>query len=97
MMSDYEKTIRVLKALSSKPRIQILECVQKGITNPAEIAKALRRDRSTVEQHLRVLLEAKIIEKVPSMSKEGQVFTQYNMRSNANEFLSRIHDLIKDF
>ena len=65
-MSDHEKTEKILKAVADKSRLQILECIQKGISNPGEIAKELKRHRSTIEKHLRVLLAASIIKKVPS-------------------------------
>lgn len=94
-MSNYEKTVKVLRALASKPRIQILECMQTGIFNPSQIAKSLRRSPSTVNQHLKVLLEANIIEKVSSSSEEGQAATYYAVRKNANELLARIKDLFE--
>lgn len=96
-MSDYERTERILKALASKSRLQILECIQNGISNPGEIARRLRRHRSTIEKHLRVLLAANIVEKVPSLSKGGQLTIRYNIREKANELLVRIQDVSKSF
>lgn len=64
-MSGYEKTEKILKALACKSRLEILECIRKGVSNPGGIARKLRRHRSTVEKHLRVLLAAKVVEKVP--------------------------------
>ena len=91
-MSDLEKTERILKALADKSRLQILECIQKGVPNPGEIAKKLDRHRSTVEKHLRVLLRARIVEKVPSLTKSGQLSIRYKTRENAEELLSRVQD-----
>ena len=96
-MSDYEKVEKTLKALASKSRLQILECLQRGISNPGDMAKELKRHRSTIEKHLRVLLAANIIEKVPSLTKGGQLAIRYNMRKNANELLVRIQDVSKSF
>jgi len=96
-MDSYEKTERVLKALASKSRLQILECMQKEISNPGEIARRLRRHRSTIEKHLRVLLAARIIEKVPSLSKGGQLTIRYKIRDDANELLATLESASQKF
>jgi DNA-binding transcriptional ArsR family regulator len=96
-MSDYEKTERILKALADRSRLQILECIQKGVSNPGEIAKKLDRHRSTVEKHLRVLLKAHIVEKVPSLTKGGQLSIRYKTRENAEELLRKVQDLCQRF
>ena len=92
IMIDYEKTERFLKALADKSRLQILECIPNEIANPGEIAKKLDRHRSTVEKHLRVLLKAGIIEKVPSLTKAGQLSIRYKVCDNATELLKTILD-----
>jgi len=96
-MSDFEKTEKILKALADKSRLQILECIQNGVSNPGEIAKKLKRHRSAIEKHLRVLLVAQIIEKVPSLTKGGQLTIRYNIRDNANTLLVTIQDAVKKF
>lgn len=95
-MSDYEKTEKTLKALADKSRLQILDCVQKGISNPGDIAKKLDRHRSTIEKHLRVLLKANVIEKVPSLTESGQLSVRYKARSRAIELLARIQEICKE-
>jgi DNA-binding transcriptional ArsR family regulator len=92
MMIDYEKTERFLKALADRSRLQILECIPNEIANPGEIAKKLDRHRSTVEKHLRVLLKAGIVEKVPSLTKAGQLSIRYKVCDNAAELLKTILD-----
>ena len=39
-------------------RLRILECIQKGVSNPGDLARKLDRHTSTVEKHLRVLPKA---------------------------------------
>ena len=58
-----------VNAFASRSRLRILECMQQGISNPGEIARKLKRHRSTIEKHLRVLLRADMMEKVPSLTK----------------------------
>jgi DNA-binding transcriptional ArsR family regulator len=96
-MSNYEKTEKLLKALASKSRLQVLECIQKGVTNPGDMAKRLKRHRSTIEKHLRVLLEAKLVEKVPSLSTGGHLTMRYKIKDSANEILTAIQDVSKKF
>lgn len=96
-MNDYEEMERILKALASRSRLHILECIQNGISNPGEIARVLGRHRSTIEKHLRVLLAARIVEKVPSLSKGGQLTIRYDIRKKANELLAGIHELSENF
>jgi len=96
-MSDWEKTEKLLKALADKSRLQILECIRKGVSNPGEIAKKLKRHRSTIENHLRVLLAANIVEKVPSLTEGGQLAIRYKIRENAKEFLVAIQGLSQRF
>lgn len=96
-MSDYRKTEKLLKALASKSRLQVLDCIQKGVSNPGEMAKRLKRHRSTIEKHLRVLLEAKLVEKVPSLSVGGHLTIRYKMKNSANELLTDIQNISKKF
>jgi predicted transcriptional regulator len=71
--------------------------VKKGASNPGEIAKALKRHRSTIEKHLRVLLKAGIVEKVPSLSKGGQLEIRYKIHENADGLLTAIQDVVRKF
>ncbi len=96
-MSDYEKSEKILKALADRSRLQILECIQEGISNPGEIAEKLKRHRSTVEKHLRVLLAVNIVEKTPSLTKSGQLTIRYKMRDNTSQLLAAIQDAIQKF
>ncbi|MFQ6087924.1 MAG: ArsR/SmtB family transcription factor [Candidatus Methanofastidiosia archaeon] len=97
MIKEYEKTEKILKAMSNKSRLQILDCIQKGISNPGEMAKKLKRHRSTIEKHLRVLLSANIIEKAPSLNKSGQLMIRYKIRDSVKEFLVTIQNLNEIF
>jgi DNA-binding transcriptional ArsR family regulator len=96
-MSDREKVVKLLKALADKSRLQILECIQKGTSNPGAIAKKLNRHRSTVEKHLRVLLRAGIVEKVPSLTEGGQLAIRYKVCDNANVLLSTVREVCRKF
>ena len=96
-MNDWEKTGKILKAFADKSRLQILECIQKEVSNPGEIAKKLKRHRSTIEKHLRVLLAANIVEKVPSLTKGGQLSIRYKIRDNASELLVTIQKACRNF
>ena len=89
-MSTYEKTEKILKAIADKSRLQILDCIDHSISNPGEIAKKLKRHRSTIEKHLKVLLNARIVEKVPSLNKNGQLSIRYAIRDDAKALMKAI-------
>lgn len=89
-MHDYTKMERLLAVLSSSARLEILDCIGKGFANPGEIAKKLDMHRSSVEKHIRVLVSGRLIEKVPSMNKKGQLTVKYRLIHDMNPFLSQI-------
>jgi DNA-binding transcriptional ArsR family regulator len=96
-MSSQEKTERLLKALGDKSRLQIMECIQRGVSNPGKIARSLDRHRSTIEKHLRVLLGVGIVEKVPVLTNQGQLSISYRITEKAAKLLSAIKEACRDF
>jgi DNA-binding transcriptional ArsR family regulator len=96
-MNDQEKMESLLKALGDKSRLEILECIERGISNPGKIARNLDRHRATVEKHLRVLLRAGIVEKVPSLSSEGHLSVNYRIIGSAARLLAAIKEACREF
>jgi DNA-binding transcriptional ArsR family regulator len=96
-MNSQEKTERLLKALGDKSRLQIVECIQRGVSNPGKIARSLDRHRSTVEKHLRVLLRAGIVEKVPVLTSQGQLSISYRITEKAVKLVSAIKEACREF
>jgi DNA-binding transcriptional ArsR family regulator len=96
-MIGQEKTERLLKALGDKSRLQIVECIQRGVSNPGKIARSLDRHRSTVEKHLRVLLRAGIVEKVPVLTSQGQLSISYRITEKATKLLAAIKEACQNF
>jgi DNA-binding transcriptional ArsR family regulator len=96
-MDSQEKTVRLLKALGDKSRLQILECIQDETSNPGKIALNLHRHRSTIEKHLRVLLRAGIVEKIPSFTSQGHLAIKYKITENAAKLLTALKDACIEF
>jgi DNA-binding transcriptional ArsR family regulator len=96
-MSGQEKTERLLKALGDKSRLQIVECIQGGVSNPGKIARSLDRHRSTVEKHLRVLLRAGIVEKVPLLTNQGHLSISYRITENAAKLIAAVKEACREF
>jgi DNA-binding transcriptional ArsR family regulator len=96
-MDSQEKTVRLLKALGDKSRLQILECVQDETSNPGKIALNLHRHRSTIEKHLRVLLRAGIVKKIPSLTSQGHLAIKYKITENAAKLLTALKDACIEF
>jgi len=87
----------LLKALADRSRLEILDCIERGVSNPGEIARKLDRHRSTVEKHLRVLLKAKIVEKVPTLTERGQLSIRYRLRDEAKALLTSVQEACEKF
>ncbi len=92
-MTEFEKAEKVFKALGSASRIHILDMIRNGTSNPGEISRRLHRDRSTVEKHLRVLLAAGIVQKVPSLKVDGRLTIGYSVRSEMKSLLELVQTI----
>jgi len=88
---------KILKALASGHRLRIIDHISRGISDPNEIAQALKRSRTTAEQHLKLLLSEKIIQKVKSIGADGQMQILYKIPGNSNIFLNEIRNLCRNF
>jgi DNA-binding transcriptional ArsR family regulator len=94
-MTDYGRIEKILRALASKSRLQILECIQNGVANPGDMAKELKRHRSTIEKHLKVLLVADIVQKIPALNTSGQLTIRYDIHDSMKSLLARIQEAIE--
>lgn len=94
-MSDFSKIEILLKAFASTSRLEIIDCIQKGITNPGEIALELNKHRSTINKHLKILVEAEVVKRVDISVKEDTTSTiSYVLHKNANVLLATIKHLL---
>jgi DNA-binding transcriptional ArsR family regulator len=96
-MTDPKKIESLLKALGDRSRLQILECIQGGIVNPGKMASNLNRHRSTIEKHLRVLLKAGIVEKIPSLTNQGHLSISYKITEKATKLLTAVTEACGGF
>ncbi len=85
-----------MKAFASSTRLGIIDCIQLGITNPGDIAITLDKHRSTVENHLRILLDADVVKRVKTKSKKGILGSTYILQKNANVLMATIKHLAKE-
>jgi len=93
---DYSKLETLMKAFASATRLEIIECIQLGITNPGDIAIAINKHRSTVENHLRILLDADVVKKIQSKTKQGKISVTLVLQKNANVLMATIKHLAKE-
>lgn len=68
-------------------RLQILDSIEAGVSNPGEIAMSIGRYRSAVEKHLQVLLEAGVVEKVPALGVSGSLTIRYRILEGPKQLL----------
>ncbi|MFW9879316.1 MAG: ArsR/SmtB family transcription factor [Candidatus Thorarchaeota archaeon] len=95
-MAELSHIERVFSALGNKRRLEILDLIKDGISNPGEIARRMMLPRSTIEKHLRVLLNAKIVEKVPSLTSKGQLRVYYRMHNKISKIIQNTKEILKD-
>jgi DNA-binding transcriptional ArsR family regulator len=93
---DYSKLEKLMKAFASAIRLEIIECIQMGITNPGDIAITINKHRSTVENHLRILLDAEVVKKIQTKSEKGKLGVTYVLQKNANVLMATIKHLAKE-
>lgn len=75
----FVKDVEVFKAMGSEPRQQILGVIEKGIKNPGQIGVELTMPRSSVEKHLRILLDAGLVSKVPVLNELDRISVSYEI------------------
>ncbi|HUU77749.1 MAG TPA: ArsR family transcriptional regulator [candidate division Zixibacteria bacterium] len=92
-MSDFSKVEILLKAFASTSRLEIIDCIQKGITKPGEIALKLNKHRSTIDKHLKILVEADVVKRVVNPIIEDTTIS-YVLHKNANVLLATIKHLL---
>jgi len=86
-LEDNLQLATFFSALGSERRLEMIINIEKGISNPKELAKKMDIGRSTIEKHLRVLTEGGILKKYPGLSSEGQLRVYYKIRENARKLL----------
>jgi DNA-binding transcriptional ArsR family regulator len=92
-LKDAARVQRIMKALGSSTRLEIIELIQRGISNPGQIARKMNRHRSTIEKHLAVLATAGVIEKSPSLNELNRLEMRYKVRDSCKPFLAVIESL----
>jgi DNA-binding transcriptional ArsR family regulator len=75
----FTKNIEAFKAMGSEPRQQILQAINEGTSNPGKISRKLTMPRSTVEKHLRILLQANLITKLPILNEKQRISVSYTI------------------
>ncbi|MHA1245006.1 MAG: ArsR/SmtB family transcription factor [Candidatus Heimdallarchaeota archaeon] len=84
-----------MKALASQTRLEILDHIQRGITNAGEIALSMDRHRSSIDRHLRILADANVVKKIPAKTKQGKIVAIYTLEKNANVMIATLKHLAK--
>ena len=75
----FTEDIDAFKAMGSEPRQQILGAIEYGTKNPGRISRELGMPRSTVEKHIRILLNAKLVNKIPILNEEDRISVSYEI------------------
>ena len=96
-ISVNSRTQNLLKTLASTSRLKILECIRDGVVEPSQIGTRLGLANSTILQHLKILLDSKIITKSMLQSDSNQLIIKYEIEDDAEKFISTILNTCKNF
>jgi predicted transcriptional regulator len=92
-LSSASKQLRVLNALADESRLRIIQTILSGTSNPGEIARSMGKHKSTIEKHLRILLETGVIQKTPRLDDEGHLQVRYTMNRERETVIRNILDM----
>ena len=95
-MNNYQRMERIVKALASEIRLEIIDLIQKGIASAGEIAEKVDRHRSSIDRHLKILADANIIKKVATKTEQERKIIVYALQKNANVLLATLKHLAKE-
>ncbi|MBN2335213.1 winged helix-turn-helix transcriptional regulator [Candidatus Bathyarchaeota archaeon] len=87
----FANNIEAFKAMGSESRQLILGAIERGVKNPGRIGRELGMPRSTVEKHLRILLKADLVSKVPVLNEENRISVSYEI----NQIAIRLREAVK--
>jgi len=88
-----KKTLEILKALSSKTRVAVIEEVKNGREHPEDIARALELKRQSVDKHLLLLNALGIVERDAIFPPEGRPRILYRLSDAGQALLEDADEL----
>ncbi len=94
-MSFQTQIAQVFSGLGNERRLQIIESIEKGISNPGEISHKMGLPRSTIEKHIRILVDAGLVEKLPGLTIEGRLRIYYSTTKIAKTLLETARKIIE--
>lgn len=94
-MSSRTQIAQIFRGLGNERRLQIVESIEKGISNPGEISHKMGLPRSTIEKHIRVLVDADLVEKLPGLTIEGRLRIYYSATKITKTLLETAKKIIE--
>lgn len=97
LLSMESRNIKILQALASSTRDQIVKCLREGIEHPDDIAKEIGIIRQGVDKHLLELHALGIVDREAIFPPDGRPKIVYKMSGMGLELYGAIDKLIEDF
>lgn len=88
-----ERSIAILKHLSSPSCNRVLQCLEEGLDHPDDIAKTLEVVRQTVDWHLIRLSALGIVDRKAVSSVHGRPKVIYGLSQKGQELIGKIEAL----
>ncbi len=89
--------LTVLKALSSKTRLNIIQCLREGVNHPEDIAKKLGMTRQSIDKHLLELHALGLVERSAVFPPDGRPKIVYKMSAVGIELIDSLNELVKKY
>ncbi|MHA2105831.1 MAG: ArsR/SmtB family transcription factor [Candidatus Hodarchaeales archaeon] len=94
-MNKIGNMAKILSSLGNEKRLQIIKLIETEITNPGKIAIEMGIPRTTVEKHIKMLYNNKLIEKIPTLNQKGHLQVNYKNTELLIELLKVIEEKLK--
>ena len=92
-----ETVFRLIKALSSDTRMKIISCIMDGMDHPDDIAKHLGLKRQSVDKHLLLLYELRLLDRSAIFPPGGRPRIVYSMSEAGKGLLSDVEEVGKRY
>lgn len=83
-MKDYEKDIKIFKALCDEKRLRIIERLKSGEKCACDLIEYMNIGQSALSYHMKILCESGIV-----VSRQDGKWTHYRLSKEGSEYASK--------
>jgi DNA-binding MarR family transcriptional regulator len=91
------ETLALMRAISSTPRLQILDLIALGHDHPDDLAGKMDATRQAVDKHVQVLMSLGFIERDAVVAASGRAKVIYRVTPSTRELILEIGRLVGEY